>query len=136
MASSVDASPPRCSEKHSKQTQDPTASSQLTGRTKASLSHDAVGGRGACAHDAHAQAQAPLIGAAAREFVPGIGDVPVVDPAKEALDQERRNIADDVCTTTMMMMVVTKTMMRTTMRSSHFFHVAYPFWHLLTKGEC
>ena len=33
-------------------------------------------------------------------------------------------------------MVVTKTMMRTMMKSSHFFHVAYPFWHLLTKGEC
>ena len=39
-------------------------------------------------------------------------------------------------TTAMMMMAVTVTMMRTMRMSSRFFHVAYPFWHLLTKGEC
>ena len=32
-------------------------------------------------------------------------------------------------------MMVTMMMMRTTRMSSHSFHVAYPFWHLLTKGE-
>ena len=86
MASSGDASPPHRSEKHSKRTQDPTASSQPTRRTKASLSCDAVGGHGAHAHAARAQAQAPLVGATALEFVPGLGDVPTVDPAEEALD--------------------------------------------------
>ena len=88
MASSGDASPPRRSEKHSKRTQDSVASSRPTRRTKASLSHDAVGGRGAHAHAAHAQAQAPPIGATAREFFPGLGDVPTVDLAEEALDQD------------------------------------------------
>ena len=34
-----------------------------------------------------------------------------------------------------MMMVMTTAMMWTT-RSSCFFHVAYPFWHLMPKGEC
>ena len=88
MVSSGDASPPRRSEKCSKQTQDPTASSQPMGRTKASLSCDTAGDRGAHARAARAQAQAPPIGAAAREFVPGLGDVPTVDPTEEALDQE------------------------------------------------
>ena len=32
--------------------------------------------------------------------MPGIGVVPVVDPAEEALDQEGRTIAEDVCTMT------------------------------------
>ena len=100
MASSGDASPPHCSEKRSKRTQDPAASSQLTRRTKASLSCDAVGGHGAHAHAARAQAQAPLVGATALEFVPGLGDVPTVDPAEEALDQEGQTIADNVCTMT------------------------------------
>ena len=38
------------------------------------------------------------VGAAAREFIPGLGDVPTVDPDEEALDQEGWTIADDVCT--------------------------------------
>ena len=88
MASSGDASPPRRSEKHSKRTQDPSASSRPTRLTKASLSHDATGGRGAHARAVRAQAQAPPVGAAAREFVPSLGDVPAIDPSKEALDQE------------------------------------------------
>ena len=100
MASSGDDSPPRHSEKRSKRTQDPAASSLPTRRTKASLSHDATGGHGPHAHAAHAQAQAPPIGAAAQEFIPGLGDVPTIDPAKEALDQEGRTIADDVCSMT------------------------------------
>ena len=83
MASSGDASPPRRSEKRSKQTQDPTAPSQPTGHTKASLSCDAAGGRGA-----RAQAQAPPVGVAAREFIPSLGDVPTIDAAEEAIDQE------------------------------------------------
>jgi len=100
MASSGDASPPHHSEKSSKRTQDPTASSWPTAHTKASLYHDAIGGHGARAHAAHAQAQAPPVGAATRVFIPGLGDVPTIDPAKEALDQEGRTIADDVCTMT------------------------------------
>ena len=88
MASSGDPSPLCHSEKRSKWTQDPIASSQSTGRTKASLSHDATGGRGAHARAVRAQAQAPPVGAAAREFVPSLGDVPAIDPSKEALDQE------------------------------------------------
>jgi len=96
MASSGDASYPHPSEKRSKRTQDLAASSRPPGRTKASLSHDAAGGSGssACA------ARAPPISAAAREFVPSLGDVPAVDPAEEALDQEGWTIADDVCTMT------------------------------------
>ena len=50
-----------------------------------------------------------------------------------------RSTERKMMTMTMMMMmvvVVTVTMMRPTMMSSHFSHMAYPFWHLLTKGEC
>ena len=36
----------------------------------------------------------------AQEFVPGLGDVLVIDPTEEALDQVGRTIADDVCTMT------------------------------------
>ena len=97
MASSGDASPPHRSEKRSRQTQDPAVPSQPTGCTKVSLSHDATGGRGA---HARAQAQASPIGAVAQEFVPGLGDVPTIDPTEEALDQEGRTIADDVSTMT------------------------------------
>ena len=100
MASSDDASPPRRSEKHSKRTQDSVASSRPTRRTKASLSCDAAGGHGAHARATHAQAHAPPIGATAREFIPSLGDVPTVDPAEEALDQEGQTITDDVCTMT------------------------------------
>jgi len=102
MASSGDDTPPRHSEKRSKQNHDHAESSQLTGHTKASLPCDAAGGHGAHAHVALAQAQAivPPVGTAAGEFIPGIGDVPVVDPAEEALDQEGRTIAEDVCTMT------------------------------------
>ena len=57
------------------------------------------GGR-ACAARAQTQAAAPPIGAAAWEFVPSLGDMPIVDPTKEALDQERQTITDDVCTMT------------------------------------
>ena len=88
MVSSGDASPPRRSEKRSKRTQDPTASSRPIGRTKASLSCDATGGHGACARAARAQAQALPIGAITREFIPGLGDVPTINPTEEALDQE------------------------------------------------
>ena len=102
MASSGDDTPPHHSEKRSKRTQDPTASSRLTGCTKASLSCDAAGGHGAraCAARAQAPALVPPIGAAAREFVPGISDVPVVDPDEEALVQEGRTIDKDVYTMT------------------------------------
>ena len=64
-----------------------------------SFPRDAAGGH--VAH-AHAQAQAPAlpVGAAAREFIPNTGDVPVVDPTEEALDQEGRTIAKDVYTMT------------------------------------
>jgi len=88
MASSGDDSPPRHSEKRSKKNNDLTASSRLTGRTKASLPHDAASGRGGHAHAACAQTQAPAspVGAAAWEFIPSLGDVPAIDPAKKALD--------------------------------------------------
>ena len=88
MASSGDASPPRRSKKRSKRTQDLATSSRPTRRTKVSLSHDAAGGHGSHACAARALAQALPIGAAAWEFIPSLGDVPAVDPAKEALDQE------------------------------------------------
>ena len=102
MASNSDGTPPRRSEKRSKKNNDPVASSWPTGRTKASLPRDVAGGHGGHAHAACAQTQAPAppIGVAAREFVPGLGDVPAVDPAEEALDQEGWTIADDVCTMT------------------------------------
>ena len=100
MASSSDDTPPCRSEKRSKKNNDPVASSRPTRHTKASLPHDATCGRGGRACAAHAQTQAPPVGAAAREFVLGLGDVPAVDPAKEALDQEGQTIADDVCTMT------------------------------------
>ena len=86
MASSGDASYPHPSEKRSKRTQDLAASSRPPGRTKASLSHDATGGHGARARAACAQAQAPPIGATAWVFIPGLGDVPAIDPTEEALD--------------------------------------------------
>ena len=72
MASSSDVTPPRCSEKCSKKNNDPTASSHPIGHTKESLPHDAASG--------HAQTQAPAlpIGAAAREFVLSLGDVPLL----------------------------------------------------------
>ena len=41
-----------------------------------------------------------MVGAAAQEFILGLGDVPVYDPAEEALDQEGRTIAMDVYTMT------------------------------------
>ena len=100
IVSNGDASPPRHSEKCSKWTKDPVTSSQPTARTKASLSHDAAGGHGARARAARAQAQAPHVGAATWEFIPVLGDVPIVDPTEEALDQEGRTIADDVSTMT------------------------------------
>ena len=56
MVSSGDASPPCRSEKRSKRTQDPLASSRMTGHTKASLYRDATGGHGAHARAARAQA--------------------------------------------------------------------------------
>ena len=34
----------------------------------------------------------------AQEFVLGLGDVPIIDPTEEALDQAGRTIAADVCT--------------------------------------
>ena len=90
MASSSDDTHPQRSEKRSKKNNDLAASSRLTGHTKASLPHDAASGRGghAHAHAARAQTQAPAspVGAAAREFVPSLGDVPAIDPAKEPLD--------------------------------------------------
>jgi len=102
MASSGDDTPPCHSEKRSKKNNDTTTSSCPTGRTKASLPCDAAGGHGACACAARAQTQAlaPPIGAAAQEFIPGLGDVPAIDPAEEAFDQEERTIAEDVCTMT------------------------------------
>ena len=66
MASRSDDTPPCHSEKHSKKNNDPTGSSRPPRRTKASLPHDAAGGRGA---HARAQAQALPVGAAARELV-------------------------------------------------------------------
>ena len=99
MAFSSDDTPPCRSEKHSKKNNDPTRSSCPPRCTKASLPRDAAGGHGAHAR-AQAQALASLAGAAAREFIPGIGDVPVVGLAEEALDQEGRTIAEDVCTMT------------------------------------
>ena len=33
----------------------------------------------------------------AREFILGLGDVPIIDPTEEALDQAGRTIAADVC---------------------------------------
>ena len=99
MAFGTDDTPPCRSEKHSKKNNDPTASSHLTGHTKASLPHDVAGGRARAAH-AQTQALALPVGAAAQEFVPSLGDVPAVDPAEEALDQEGWTIADDVCTMT------------------------------------
>ena len=100
MASSSDDTPLHRSEKRSKKNNDTAATSRSTGRTKASLSHDATGGRGAHARAVRAQAQAPPVGVAAREFVPSLGDVLAVNPADEALDQEGRTIADDVRTMT------------------------------------
>lgn len=104
MASGSDASPSRHREKRSKHNQDLTESSWLTGRTKASCPRDAASvhgrGCGARAHGAQAQDPPPLVGATAREFIPGLGDVPICDPTEEALDQEGRTIADDVCTLT------------------------------------
>ena len=88
MVSSGDTSPSHHSEKHTKRTQDPTAPSRLTGHTKASLSHHTAGGHGVHAHAAHAQAQASPVGAAAREFIPGLGDEHAIDPTEEALNQE------------------------------------------------
>ena len=92
MASSGDASPPHRSEKHSKWPQDLAAPSWPTKCTKASLCRDVAGGRGA---HARAQAQALPVGATAREFILGLGDVPTIDPTEEG-----QTIADDVCTMT------------------------------------
>ena len=102
MASSGDDTPPHRSEKCSKQNQDHAESSRTTGHSKASLPRDAAGGHGAHARAARAQAQALAspVGAVGQEFVPGIGDVPIVDPTEESLDQEGRTIAEDVCTMT------------------------------------
>ena len=102
MASSGDDTHPHRSEKRSKRNQDRAEFSWPTGRTKASLPHDAVGGHGARVRGARAQAQALAspVGTGAREFVLVIGDVPVVDPSEEALDQVGRTIAADVCTMT------------------------------------
>ena len=100
MASCGDDTPPCHSEKRSKRNQDHAESSRPTRRTKASLPCDAASGRGARAAHAQAQALALPVSAAAREFIPGLGDVPVVDPTEEALDQAGRTIVDDVCTMT------------------------------------
>jgi hypothetical protein len=48
----------------------------------------------------------------------------------------RSTLKKKMTTTTIMVMMVTMRTMRTMRMSSWFFDVAYPFWHLLTKGEC
>lgn len=92
MVSSGDNSPPRCRKKRSKKNQDPVGSSRQSGRVKAICRCD-EGAAGACGHGRGACGRgtqgpidsSPLVGAQRVEFVSGIGDVPIVDPAKEAL---------------------------------------------------
>ena len=69
-------------EKRSKRTQDPAGSSQPSDQTKVVLRLGGNGarGRGTCGHGRGADP--PLVGAARTEFIPGIGNVPVVPAAK------------------------------------------------------
>jgi len=97
MASSGDDSPPRREEKRSKRTPDPVISSQPSGRTKAVLRLGGDRARGRGARGRGQGADPPFVGAARTEFVPGIGNVPVVPVAEEALQQEGQTIAPDVC---------------------------------------
>ena len=82
MASGSDATPPHRHEKRSKHNHDPAASSWLTRRNKASCPRDAAGvrgrGRSARARGTLAQGPPPLVGAAAREFIPGIEMCPLL----------------------------------------------------------
>ena len=97
MASSGDDSPPRRQEKRSKRTQDPAGSSRPFGRTKAVLRLGGDRARGRGARGRGQGADPPFVGAARTEFVPDIGNVPVVPAAEEALQQEGQTIAPDVC---------------------------------------
>ena len=110
MASGSDDSRPHHQEKWSKKNNDPTGSSKPSGRTKEACPHVATGARGhgrgtrACGAQPSSQALAdppPRVGAVTVEFVPGSGNVPVVDLAKEALNQASRTITTDVCTMTL-----------------------------------
>jgi hypothetical protein len=72
-------------EKHSKKNQDPIGSSRQSGHVKAICRRD-ESAAGACGHGTQGPTtSSPLVGAQRVEFVPGIGDVTIVDPAKEAL---------------------------------------------------
>ena len=72
-------------EKRSKRTQDAASSSQPSGRTKAVLRLGGDRARGRGARGRGQGADPPFVGAARTEFVPGIGNVPVVPAAEEAL---------------------------------------------------
>ena len=71
---------------------------------------------------------------ACKEYYGESSDQPVPMTSHKWMSMMRSTVRKMMMTTTMV--VVTVMMMRTTTMSSRFFHAAYSFWHLLTKGEC